>query len=70
MEQTVALKAADLAPRIGSELLVDKQTLLHGDVAGAIRELLVRRGVLIAHWPGGLANCGSAPSRRRATKAC
>lgn len=48
MEQDTALKAVDLEPRIGSELKVDKDTLLHGDVAGAIRDLLVRRGVLIA----------------------
>lgn len=47
MEQATALQAVDLAPRIGSELKVDKQTLLHGDIAGAIRDLLVRRGVLI-----------------------
>jgi alpha-ketoglutarate-dependent taurine dioxygenase len=48
VEQTTALKTVDLEPRIGSEIMVDKDTFLHGDVAGAIRELLVRRGVLIA----------------------
>jgi alpha-ketoglutarate-dependent taurine dioxygenase len=48
VEHATALKTADLEPRIGSELKVDKETLLHGDVAGEIRELLVQRGVLIA----------------------
>ncbi len=48
MEQVTALKAVDLEPRIGSELKIDKETLLHGDVAGAIRDLLVARGVIIA----------------------
>lgn len=47
MEQATALKAIDLEPRIGSELKIDKDTLLHGDVAGAIRDVLVRRGVVI-----------------------
>lgn len=42
------LEAVDLEPRIGSELRIDKQTLLHGDTAGAIRDLLVQRGVIIA----------------------
>lgn len=41
------LEAVDLEPRIGSKLKIDKRSLLKGDVAGAIRELLVRRGVLI-----------------------
>ncbi len=48
VERSGALKAVDLTPRIGSELLIDKETLLHGDVAGAIRDLLVARGVIIA----------------------
>lgn len=41
------LEAVDLEPRIGSKLKIDKRSLLKGDVAGAIRELLVRRGALI-----------------------
>lgn len=44
----MALNVAELSPRIGSELLADKEILLHGNVAGAIRDLLVQRGVLIA----------------------
>lgn len=48
MEQVIALETTALTPRIGSELKVDKHTLLHSDIVPAIRELLVQRGVLIA----------------------
>src|SRR6185437_10958936 len=34
-------------PRVGSELQVDRETLLSGAAAGEIRDLLVRRGVVI-----------------------
>jgi alpha-ketoglutarate-dependent taurine dioxygenase len=42
-----ALSAREIRPRIGSEILADKATLLSGDHAGAIRELLEQRGVLV-----------------------
>ncbi len=48
MDRAMTPKAVDLEPRIGSELKIDKDSLLHGDVANAVRDLLVRRGVLIA----------------------
>jgi alpha-ketoglutarate-dependent taurine dioxygenase len=44
----MALTAVELTPRIGSELKVDRDTLLSGEIAGEIRDLLVQRGVLIA----------------------
>lgn len=37
----------DLTERIGTEVLADKEALLSGVHAGAIRELLERRGVLV-----------------------
>jgi alpha-ketoglutarate-dependent taurine dioxygenase len=43
----MALVAADLQPRIGSELKVAAEALVSGSHAREIRELLVRRGVLI-----------------------
>jgi alpha-ketoglutarate-dependent taurine dioxygenase len=43
----MALEAIDLEPRVGSELKVDRETLVSGALAGEIRDLLVRRGVLI-----------------------
>ena len=42
-----ALHASEIHPRIGSEILADKATLLSGDHAAAIRELLEQRGVLV-----------------------
>ena len=42
-----ALCARKIRPRIGSEIGADKATLLSGDHAGAIRELLEQRGVLV-----------------------
>lgn len=42
-----ALQARDIKPRIGSEVRADKSTLLSGDYAGEIRELLEQRGVLV-----------------------
>jgi alpha-ketoglutarate-dependent taurine dioxygenase len=41
------LETIDLAPRIGSEIKIDKQALLSGEHAQAIRETLQRRGVVI-----------------------
>ena len=48
MDQATALHAMPLEPRIGSELRIDKETLLHSDVVGTLRGLLVERGVIIA----------------------
>lgn len=42
-----ALQARDIHPRIGSEVRADKATLLSGEYAGEIRELLEQRGVLV-----------------------
>ncbi|KAA0118103.1 TauD/TfdA family dioxygenase [Mycolicibacterium sp. P9-22] len=42
-----ALQARDINPRIGSEVRADKGTLLSGEYAGEIRELLEQRGVLV-----------------------
>jgi alpha-ketoglutarate-dependent taurine dioxygenase len=44
----MALVAIDLRPRIGSELKADAETLLEGSHTQEIRELLVKRGVIIA----------------------
>ena len=44
----MALKAIDLKPKIGAELKVDAQGLLHDSHRQEIRELLVERGVIIA----------------------
>lgn len=44
----MAIEAIDLTPRIGSELKVDLDTLLNGDVIDDIRSILVQRGVVIA----------------------
>jgi alpha-ketoglutarate-dependent taurine dioxygenase len=41
------LQARDLKPRIGSEVRADKATLLSGEYASDIRELLEQRGVLV-----------------------
>ena len=43
----MALTRIDLTPRVGSELQIDLDTLLSGELANEIRELLVERGVLI-----------------------
>jgi alpha-ketoglutarate-dependent taurine dioxygenase len=48
----MALTTVDLEPRIGSEIRTDKATLLGGGAAAEIRELLVRRGVVIARDVG------------------
>jgi alpha-ketoglutarate-dependent taurine dioxygenase len=42
-----ALQARDINPRIGSEVRADKATLLSGEYAGEIRDLLEQRGVLV-----------------------
>ncbi len=42
-----ALQARDINPRIGSEVRADKATLLSGEYAGEIEELLEQRGVLV-----------------------
>ncbi|MET0240400.1 MAG: TauD/TfdA family dioxygenase [Sphingobium sp.] len=45
--ETANFTANDLTPRIGTEILSDKETLLGGAFAGKIRELLEARGVLV-----------------------
>ncbi len=44
----MAIEAIDLKPRIGSEMKVDARTLTDGAHGQEIRDLLVRRGVVIA----------------------
>ena len=46
------LETTDLTPRIGVEVRLDKETLLSGSQAGALRELLVERGVLVIRDAG------------------
>jgi alpha-ketoglutarate-dependent taurine dioxygenase len=41
------LTTVDLKPRVGSEVKIDLKTLLDGSVAQELRDLLVRRGVVI-----------------------
>jgi alpha-ketoglutarate-dependent taurine dioxygenase len=41
------LETREIAPRIGTEIRAGKAALLSGDHAGAIRELLEQRGVLV-----------------------
>lgn len=43
----MALVDVDLTPRIGSELKVDKKTLLDGTASGEIRAILEQRGVIL-----------------------
>ena len=43
----MALTSVELGPRVGSELKVDRDTLLSGKAAREIRDLLVKRGVLM-----------------------
>jgi len=50
--QTPNLIKIDLAPRIATEIKVDKQTLLSGTLAPAIRELLEQRGVVVIRQIG------------------
>ncbi len=47
MSVTTGLDAIELTPHIGSELTIDKRTLLSGEQAGEIRALLVKRGALV-----------------------
>lgn len=44
---TDVLQTRDIKPRIGTEIGADKGTLLSGEYAGRIRELLEQRGVLV-----------------------
>lgn len=44
---TTTLTTRDLTERIGTEILADKAALLNGVHAGAIREILEQRGVLV-----------------------
>lgn len=44
---TQALNTRDLKPRIGTEIRADKATLLSGDHADTLRDLLEQRGVLV-----------------------
>lgn len=46
------LQAVPLSPRIGTELLADKTTLLSGDFGAQIRALLEERGVLLLRTIG------------------
>lgn len=43
----MALKTADLTPRIGSQIFIDKQAMLDGGHAEEIRAILERRGVFL-----------------------
>jgi alpha-ketoglutarate-dependent taurine dioxygenase len=47
LAEKTRFEARSLKPKIGAEILADKATLLSGDYAGEIRELLEQRGVLI-----------------------
>ena len=47
MTTATALQIRDIKPRIASEIRADKATLLSGEHAGRIRELLEQRGVLV-----------------------
>ncbi len=47
MTTTTGLETRDIKPRIGTEIRADKATLLSGEHAGRIRELLEQRGVLV-----------------------
>lgn len=47
LEAVEALSAREINPRIGTEVHADKATLLSGERAGALRELLEQRGVLV-----------------------
>ena len=42
----MSFTTTDIAPRIATAIHADKKTLLSGEYAGRIRELLERRGVL------------------------
>ncbi|CAM3555865.1 TauD/TfdA family dioxygenase [Mycobacterium frederiksbergense] len=44
---TEALQARDIKSRLGSEVRADKETLLSGEYAAEIRDLLEQRGVLV-----------------------
>ncbi|MDP9167929.1 MAG: TauD/TfdA family dioxygenase [Actinomycetota bacterium] len=46
-DATAGLAARELTPRIGTEIRADKATLLSGECATDIRDLLERRGVLV-----------------------
>ncbi len=37
----------DVAPKIGTEIITDKETLLSGERAGEIRDIMERRGVIV-----------------------
>jgi alpha-ketoglutarate-dependent taurine dioxygenase len=41
------LETRDLTPRVGSEVVTDRDTLLSGEHADELRELLVARGVIV-----------------------
>jgi alpha-ketoglutarate-dependent taurine dioxygenase len=43
----MTFSAADLSPRIGSVVATDKHTLLNGEQAAELRDLLERRGVIL-----------------------
>jgi alpha-ketoglutarate-dependent taurine dioxygenase len=43
----MSFSASDLAPRIGSQIHIDKATLLRGEHAAELRDLLERRGMLL-----------------------
>ncbi|MFT3968570.1 MAG: TauD/TfdA family dioxygenase, partial [Sphingobium sp.] len=52
LPSTVPLSATDLCPRIGSQVAIGISDLLDGRHAGALRDLLVRRGVLVVRGIG------------------
>ena len=43
----IRLQAEDIKPKIGSRVLNSKAELLSGELAGALRELIEQRGVLV-----------------------
>lgn len=47
MTTSLSLPTQEISPRIGTRVLADKDALLSGEHAGAIRELLEQRGVLV-----------------------
>ena len=47
VEEKTRFEVRHINPEIGSEIRTDKETLLGGDHAGEIRELLEKRGVLV-----------------------
>src|SRR5438105_13365577 len=47
ISESTQLETADLTPRIGTQIMADRETLLSGRFAPQIRALLEQRGVLL-----------------------